>query len=353
MKNKSFRKYLTDVLIFTVAYFGNIWIIDEVFNGVVLEAVYALFPKSIALLISRFRVLLAFGVYLFAVGVFTVIKLYRMQKAVMLAARALEERELLERNCPRELEEFRERLAELQDAAETDRQARKLAEQQKNDLIVYLAHDLKTPLTSVIGYLSLLAESPDLPADQRVRYTGIALDKAYRLEYLVNEFFDTTRLNLQSALADKETVDLTVLLLQMGEEFYPMMGEKGMTLSASIDSDLLTEGNGDLLARVFENLLRNGVSYGLPETEILCTACREGNTVAVTLENAAEPLSTRQLERLFDKFYRPDTARGASRGGAGLGLAIAKQILELHGGTVEAAYEGGKMRFTVRLPAKE
>ena len=353
MKNKFFRNYLTEVLVFTVAYFGMIWILDEVLNGLILDAVYAVFPKLTADLISRFRVFLAFGIYLFVVVVFTAVKLFRLQKVVALAEEALEDEGILEQKCPRELLGFREKLHEVQAAAEAERQARRLAEQQKNDLIVYLAHDLKTPLTSVIGYLSLLAESPDLPAEQRVRYTGIALDKAYRLEYLVNEFFDATRLNLQSASADKETVDLTVLLLQMGEEFYPMMGEKGMTLSASIDSDLLTEGNGDLLARVFENLLRNGVSYGLPETEILCTACREGNTVAVTLENAAEPLSTRQLERLFDKFYRPDTARGASRGGAGLGLAIAKQILELHGGTVEAAYEGGKMRFTVRLPAKE
>lgn len=100
------------------------------------------------------------------------------------------------------------------------------AEQRKNDLVVYLAHDLKTPLTSIIGYLSLLDENPDFSVEYRAKYTGIALDKAYRLEQLINEFFDITRFNLQSFPLENNHIDLSLLLRQMAEEFYPVLKEK-------------------------------------------------------------------------------------------------------------------------------
>ena len=109
------------------------------------------------------------------------------------------------------------------------------AEQRKNDLVVYLAHDLKTPLTSIIGYLSLLDENPDFSVEYRAKYTGIALDKAYRLEQLINEFFDITRFNLQSFPLENNHIDLSLLLRQMAEEFYPVLKEKNLTCTVKAD----------------------------------------------------------------------------------------------------------------------
>ena len=108
------------------------------------------------------------------------------------------------------------------------------AEQRKNDLIVYLAHDLKTPLTSVVGYLTLLRDEPDLSAETRTRYTGVALDKALRLEDLINEFFEITRFNLSAIELEKERVDLSRMLEQMMWEFKPLMADKGLEWQAQL-----------------------------------------------------------------------------------------------------------------------
>ena len=230
-------------------------------------------------------------------------------------------------------------------------QLAKEAEQRKNDLVVYLAHDLKTPLTSIIGYLSLLEEAPDMPADQRAKYTGIALDKACRLEQLINEFFEITRFNLQSVELDVGKIHLSVMLYQLADEFYPMLAEKNLTLHTAIADDLTLYGDADKLARVLDNLLRNAVSYSYPDTAIELAAAQEGDTVCITVSNAGDPIAQPQLDRLFEKFFRLDAARQTRSGGAGLGLAIAKQIVEMHGGSITAASDAARTCFTVLLPA--
>lgn len=135
------------------------------------------------------------------------------------------------------------------------------AEQRKNDLVVYLAHDLKTPLTSIIGYLSLLDENPDFSVEYRAKYTGIALDKAYRLEQLINEFFDITRFNLQSFPLENNHIDLSLLLRQMAEEFYPVLKEKNLTCTVKAEDKVNIIGDSDKLSRVFDNLMRNASNY--------------------------------------------------------------------------------------------
>lgn len=237
-----------------------------------------------------------------------------------------------------------------EEALRAQRAARE-AEQRKNDLVVYLAHDLKTPLTSVIGYVSLLQEAPDMPASQRAKYTGIALEKAYRLEQLINEFFEITRFNLQSITLETNKIHLTVMLYQIADEFYPMLAEKDLTLSTELEENLILYADADKLARVMDNLLRNAVNYSYPSTDIRLTAAREGDAVRITVSNAGDPISDAQLSRLFEKFFRLDSARQSRTGGAGLGLAIAKQIVELHHGTITAASSAERTIFTVRLPA--
>ena len=224
------------------------------------------------------------------------------------------------------------------------------AEQRKNDLIVYLAHDLKTPLTSVIGYLTLLRDEPELSPAMRARYTGIALDKAERLEDLINEFFEITRFNLSHMELDRRPTDLTRMIEQVVSEFGPMLAEQNLTCRADLPPKLPCACDPDKLARVLDNLLRNACHYSTPGTEVTITAAAEGDTAVLTVENAGRTISPEKLARIFEQFYRLDESRASRTGGAGLGLAIAKQIVELHGGSITAASADDHITFIVRLP---
>lgn len=234
--------------------------------------------------------------------------------------------------------------------AEREREA-KIAEQKKNDLVIYLAHDIKTPLTSVIGYLNLLNEASDMPPEQRAKYTGITLDKAYRLEELINEFFEITRYNLQSADIQKEEIDLYYMLYQMIEEFYPILTEKKQTAELSAEEDVKACGDSDKLARVFNNILKNAAAYGNPGSIIKISAEQMEKSVRISFTNTGKTIPKQKLQMIFEKFFRVDEARSSNTGGSGLGLAIAKEIVTLHGGTISAESEDGITVFTVVLPA--
>lgn len=225
-----------------------------------------------------------------------------------------------------------------------------LAEQRKNDLIVYLAHDLKTPLTSVIGYLTLLREEPQISQELRCRYTNIALEKAERLEELINEFFDITRFNLTTLILDKERIYFSRMLEQLASEFCPILAERELVWKLEIAPDITLVGDVDKLARAFDNLIRNAVNYSYTGTEISLYAQSEGNQVKVILKNQGKTIPQDKLEHIFEQFYRVDASRSSVTGGAGLGLAIAKEIVELHGGTITAASANENTIFIVILP---
>lgn len=253
----------------------------------------------------------------------------------------------------------------------------KEAEQRKNDLVVYLAHDLKTPLTSVIGYLTLLRDEPQLPPEFRARYTGIALDKAMRLEDLINEFFDITRFNLTTLTLDKERIHLSRMLEQITSEFLPILSEKELTWRTEIAPNVEILCDPAKMERVFDNLIRNAVNYSYPGTEILLSMRTSGSppaessdktsfnfvgrnavpggyttasSVIITVSNHGRTIPPDKLNRIFEQFFRLDSSRAAATGGAGLGLAISKEIVELHGGTISAASENETITFTVRFP---
>ena len=211
------------------------------------------------------------------------------------------------------------------------------SEQRKNDIIVYLAHDLKTPLTSIIAYLSLLNESPDMSEEQRAKYIGISLEKAKRLGELINEFFEITRYNLQNITLDKKEFYLYVLLEQVMDSF----------------AAVFKHGDPDRLARVFENLLRNAVSYCYPNSLIEVYGMIDGDNAEILVRNQGKTIPEHQLNNLFEKFYRLDEARSSETGGAGLGLAIAKEIIELHDGTIKAKSQNEYTTFIIRLPRKK
>ena len=228
--------------------------------------------------------------------------------------------------------------------------AAKEAEQRKNDLIVYLAHDLKTPLTSVIGYLTLLRDEPQISPELRARYTGVALDKAERLEELINEFFDITRFNLTHLELEKQPVDLTMMLRQVASEFEPQLRERHLTCRLSLPERLEYDCDPDKLSRVFDNLLRNACHYSTPDTVVDLSARREEGQIVLTCSNRGRTIPPEKLERMFEQFFRLDSSRSTRDGGAGLGLAIAREIVELHGGTIRAASADNRVTFTVCLP---
>lgn len=222
--------------------------------------------------------------------------------------------------------------------------------QRTKDLITYLAHDLKTPLASVIGYLNLLIDSPELTTEQRAKFLQITLDKAGRLEELINEFFDITRFSLQDIHLDKTAVDMVLLTQQMIEEFYPLLSEKNQRLTYEGPEALVIEADSEQLARVLNNLFKNALSYGVADSEIQVKLTESIDKIYLTVSNNGITIPQRQLEMIFDKFYRLDHARSTKTGGAGLGLAIAKEIMLAHDGTIHAVSENGLTTFELELP---
>ncbi len=251
---------------------------------------------------------------------------------------------------PRSYAELSAEMVQIKAEMERREQALKTESSRKNDLITYLAHDLKTPLTSVIGYLSLLEEAPDMPEEQKAKYVHIAREKADRLERLINEFFEITRYNLQQILLEKETFDLSYLLIQMKDEFYPLLSAHGNTAVLSSQEDLTLYGDPEKLARVFHNVLKNAIAYSYPGTPIEIRAERQDDHIVITFRNKGKTIPQQKLEAIFEKFFRLDEARTSNAGGAGLGLAIAKEIVSLHGGTITAESEQEVTTFRIALP---
>ena len=226
-------------------------------------------------------------------------------------------------------------------------------EQKKNDLVVFLAHDLKTPLTSIVAYLSMLESSPDMPIKERAKYTQISLEKALRLGELIDEFFEITRFNLQDITLEMSEWNLSRMLEQLADECYGVLRDKGLTCTLRTEDNLIVCADADKLVRVFENLLRNAISYCYPNTEIKIEAYKEDKNIKLIFSNQGETIPPHKLRMIFEKFYRADESRGSQTGGAGLGLAISKDIVELHHGSIHAESENSQTKFVVVLPGKE
>lgn len=224
------------------------------------------------------------------------------------------------------------------------------AEKRKNDLVIYLAHDLKTPLTSIIGYLTLLKDEPNLSSEMRARYTNIALDKAERLEYLVNEFFEITRFNLTTQILQKEKTNLSVMLQQISFEFEPILKEKNLEIESNIPTDIQYVCDTNKLERVFDNLLRNAVNYSYENSKIYLDVTDNELDVKIVFRNSGKTIPPEILQRIFEQFFRLDNSRQSATGGTGLGLAIAKEIVELHGGTISVQSQNEEIQFTIILP---
>lgn len=249
-----------------------------------------------------------------------------------------------------ELSAIEKKINTVKHTLEKQRLDARIAEQRKNDLIVYLAHDLKTPLASVIGYLNLLHDEQQISDGLREKYLSVSLEKAERLEDLINEFFEIAKYSLSEITLQYGTINVTRLLEMLLFEFKPMLREKNLSCELEGEKDICIRCDADKMQRVFDNLLRNAVLYSFAGTQITVAVSRQEEEIAVSFTNYGEEIPKEKLERIFEQFYRLDAARSTSSGGAGLGLAIARRIVTLHGGTITAQSADGRVTFVVTLP---
>ena len=249
-----------------------------------------------------------------------------------------------------ELESVEHKLSDVKRTLAERADKAKRAEQQKNDLVVYLAHDIKTPLTSVIGYLSLLDETPDMPDEEKAKYIHTAWEKANRLRILVNEFFEITRSHSESLPLQKTKVDLYYMIAQISDELYPQLNACGKIIENHVDEDISVYGDSDKLARVFNNILKNAISYSEDNSVIKVSAIELSEWTVIQFENDGE-IPEDKLNVIFDKFCRLSNARLSETGGSGLGLAIAKNIILLHGGQIKAESSNGHTSFIIEIPS--
>lgn len=268
-------------------------------------------------------------------------------------------------DLPRELAPTARALADLRRVRDDAERAALAAEQRKNELVAYLAHDIRTPLTSIVGYLTLLAEAPDMPEGQRARYAQIALDRSYRLEEMMEEFFEITRYNLSSIPIERQHFDVALLCRQVADEFYPSAQARSIDIEVRTKGSIECFADAEKVSRVLNNLLKNAVAYADGGSTVVVSARREealatdvgGNRGAesaflvVEVENQGREISPEHLQAIFEKFYREDGARSTQGGGAGLGLAIAREIARAHGGELTARSLEGRTTFALRIPA--
>lgn len=222
------------------------------------------------------------------------------------------------------------------------------AERTKNELITNVAHDLRTPLTSIIGYLELLSKGVPLPPEMQQKYIEIVYTKAKRLEKLIEDLFGFTKVGKVSM--NVGTVDIVKLLGQLLEEFYPSFADKDLIyeLVSNVPAKTIT-ADGNLLARLFDNLINNAIKYGAEGKKVVVKIFAEEEIVTVSVINYGYVIPADELPLIFNKFYRVEQSRSTTTGGTGLGLAIAKNIVDMHGGTIAVTSDLNGTVFTVKL----
>lgn len=227
-----------------------------------------------------------------------------------------------------------------------------LHEQEKktHDLITNVAHDLKTPLTSMMGYLQLLNDHPEFDSKKREKYLKIAYDKCTRLHRLINDLFHYSAFSSQQVQYHPQKINISELVSQIADEYYTELETHLLHLETNIcNPSIYIYADGELMARVFDNLISNAIKYNV-EGEVLKINIEEDEkTVSIKISNKAPYMNRDELDHIFEKFYRSDSSRSSKTGGTGLGLAIAKSIVEMHDGEIFATHKNEWMNLIVVL----
>jgi len=250
-------------------------------------------------------------------------------------------------------DEFSKIASDINSASEKLEEAVKrgdFSESSKDQLVVNLAHDLRTPLTSILGYLDIILKDQNLTEEQKKHFLSIAFTKSKRLERLIDELFEITRMNYGFLPIEKRNINLCDLLNQLIEEMYPLLEKNHLTARVNGVPNLQITGDGDLLARVFENLITNAIRYGYDGKYVDINGFIEGQEAVVQVVNYGDQIPPDDLPHIFDMFYTGDKARTQREGSTGLGLFIAKNIVEQHNGKISAESTPIRTCFEVRLP---
>lgn len=357
IKNAVALKSIIEITIYSIiSILILVMFVDGIFNDQLAEIVYesntlyyifAVEAKPIIILIACFIITVV--VTFFVVRKNTNMLVVTIMKAINNISREPEK----EIKLPSYLASIENKLNNIRIELITNQNIAKEAENKKNDLIMYMAHDLKTPLTSIIGYLSLLTEEKEISKELQEKYTKIALEKSLRVEELTNQFFEITRYNLHDMPINKKKIDLSFLLDQLLEECYPMLQEKGLNYKVTKSEHVYFVGDGDKLARAFGNLIKNAINYSYENTQIEIVLEQNEEKINITFKNKGEKIPKYKLDKIFDKFYRIDQSRASNNGGAGLGLAITKEIIELHNGNICAKSDSDLIEFHIELNNKK
>lgn len=230
----------------------------------------------------------------------------------------------------------------------------RMAEKTKNDLITNVAHDLRTPLTSIIGYLELIRKETDMPPDTKKKYLRVVYDKAKRLQNMVVDLFDYTRYAKDGVSIRKSPLEINRFMEQLLEEFYPSFQDTALECQLRLcEENILLEADGELLARAFSNLLGNAIKYGVDGKLIIVETKHVDNWAIISITNYGQIIPRQDLNKIFDKFYRVEASRSINTGGTGLGLAITKNIITLHHGRIFVKSDEEGTIFEVSIPIRD
>lgn len=253
-----------------------------------------------------------------------------------------------------ELAKIANSINEMRGRMARENETKRSAEQTKDELITNVAHDLRTPLTSIIGYLELVKREEFLTPEQQKKYIGIAYDKAKSLEHLIDELFDYTRYEKDKFKIVCSKFDLNQFMTQMADEFYPSFEEKHLVCVQDLcPGELTVDCDGELLARAIGNLVNNAIKYGADGKKIEFYTKKKENMAVIQIVNYGRIIPKEDLDKVFEKFFRVESSRSLKTGGTGLGLAIAKNIIELHRGRIQVDSGLGGTVFQVELPLLE
>lgn len=224
------------------------------------------------------------------------------------------------------------------------------AERQKNELITNVAHDLRTPLTTIVGYLELIKDDTALSKEDVHKYSGIAYEKSIRLQEMMDDLFEFTKLDNADIKLNKSMINLSGLIMQMTDEFYPSFKDCNIIPIVDLpEENIYVQGDGQLLARVFDNLISNALKYGYHNTDLKIEVSGDEKYATVKVINHGDTIASEDIPLLFNKFYRTDSSRNSKTGGTGLGLAITKNIVDLHHGDISVTSDDQITTFIVKF----
>lgn len=248
-----------------------------------------------------------------------------------------------------------ESVNKLVDSAVQAMEDEKRVEKSKDELIANISHDIRTPLTSIIGYLGLLENHQYRSEEDLNKFTHVAYTKSKQMKSMVDDLFEYTKVSQEKRPLDLVQISLTALFEQLQADFELKAKQSGMEISVRMpDGDIQIEVDPNEFVRIFDNLLTNALKYGKDGKNIFISAYRvDSNEIEIQVANDGERIPADALSKIFERFYRVEKSRNKDTGGTGLGLSIAQRIVQLHHGTIEVQSNRKLTTFKMRFPIKQ